>query len=173
MKATKCRKGERNFHQVWPNEIAVEGVGGETLCYFLPKQDTALVVIVKERGSIIHLLCGVLLFTQESAELWGRSAPRGTAGNTSTASGSLNLLHLNGCDLKPRFHCRACQLAPRNFQRGSQFRIGLRSLSRGDGNHINRHFHLGLQIRSNVHMAHLLQMGMNLLFLTTFLSWVK
>lgn len=87
MKATKCRKGECNFHQVWLNEIAVRGVGGETLCYFLPKQDTALVVIVKERDSIIHLLCRFLLFTQESAELWGCSAPGGTAGNTSTACG--------------------------------------------------------------------------------------
>lgn len=87
MKATKCRKGECNFHQVWLNEIAVRGVGGETLCYFLPKQDTALVVIVKERDSIIHLLCRFLLFTQESAELWGCSAPSGTAGNTSTACG--------------------------------------------------------------------------------------
>ena len=39
--------------------------------YFLPKQDTASAVIVKERDSIILLSSEVLVFTEESAALQG------------------------------------------------------------------------------------------------------
>lgn len=55
------QEGGTLFHQVWLNEIARGRK--KTLCYFLPKQDTALVVIVKERDPIIHLSSGILVFT--------------------------------------------------------------------------------------------------------------
>lgn len=60
------------------------------------------------------------------------------------------------------------KLAPRNFQRGSRFHLGLRPLSfilqsRSDGNHgvnyINRHFKLDLNLPWNVHLAPLLQIS--------------
>lgn len=145
MKATKCRKGERNFHQVWRNGIAARGVGGETLCYFLPKQDTALVVIVKERDSIIHSLRRLLLFTQESAGSWGCSAPSGTAGRFEfTTSEGLR-----------SEACCACKLAPWKFSawqpvapwfEQSQIRFARQRWRKHRFNYIKRHFNSDLKL---------------------------